>query len=250
MGVTTTVRRLTESFFRAIRPIRAVLRFPADAYFLFSLLLKKRESPGGNVYPLRNLPSAKYINLDYRVDRREQFQHEVTRLGLSDVSRVPGYFRPMGEIGVLDSHIDVLRAANLGGDNPLIVFEDDIEFLCSRSELEMTVFEFLSDGRLDVLNLAPTLYSVPWPISGRLAIANGTRACAAYVVKPRAYSVLVQRFEAARRALSEGGNPKRFALDVQWQIDQRKNLLFAVPRRKIAQQRESYSDIQHRVVRY
>ena len=142
--VRALVGRILRVFFRAIRPVRAALRFPRDARYLFRLLnLKSKEELSGNVYVADGLPRAFYINLDHRHDRREQIEHELDKLGGLPAARVPGVLCQPPELGVLEAHLGILEEAEQGEAKPFVVLEDDVQFLCSRFTLEEIVCRVL-----------------------------------------------------------------------------------------------------------
>lgn len=196
------------------------------------------------------MPRAVYINLNRRQDRRVQVESEFRRLGRMSVVRFQAIENEIGLLGAAESHLSVLKEAQRDNGGPILIFEDDIQFHCTAEELMATINEFLGDQRLDVLNLSPTFYGKPWPISRRLAVGNNIRAAAAYLVKPDALAPLIARFESSLLLMRNAQNPHVFAYDSLWEQDQKKTLLFSVPRKRLITQRPSYSDLQDRNVDY
>ena len=94
-----------------------------------------------------NIPIA-VINLVTRPDRLVEFKAEMARLGISDFTVVkgvpgrelypelPGDFS--GAIGCNLAHSDAVEAIDWERHGVLMVCEDDVEFVVSRSQLEYT----------------------------------------------------------------------------------------------------------------
>lgn len=237
-------------FFRLLLPLRATLRFPRDAWFLYHLLSKKARENRENRFALVDLSRSVYINLKRRIDRRSQVEAEFSRIDRLEVRRFEAIENELGLLGAGQSHLAILRSALRENCGPILVFEDDIQFHCDSGEFWATLNEFLQDHRLDVLVLSPSFYGWPWPISERLAIGNNIRTAAAYLVKPSALEPLIARFESSVAALTTTRNERKFAYDALWEYEQKRTLLFAVPRKRLITQRPSFSDLQRRHVSY
>lgn len=182
-----------------------------------------------------------FINLDRRSDRRRSIQSELVRLGIHNSHRIVATPHTNGALGCARSH---LRLAERAIVHPLtaMVVEDDLKFVADRSEILDVLTDFLRDDRLDVLCLAHrSRRSLPW--SSKLKISNDIQTTAAYVVKDRAWVSLEQTFRLSVEELSNGRSVWRSAVDIKWKKDQSFNLLFAIPRRRLALQGDSWSDI-------
>ncbi len=78
------------------------------------------------------------INLLHRTDRRSEMEHQLSCVGLNNDARVeffpaiacndPGPFRRVGEHGVFQSHMALLRSAAEAGQS-ILILEDDCDFL-------------------------------------------------------------------------------------------------------------------------
>ena len=199
-----------------------------------------------------NLPSPEklqtiFINLTHRNDRLESAKDELRRLGLTNVYRYEAKPHNTPTIGCGESHVAVLQQS-LTSNGPLLVCEDDIEFLQPRDYVFQVIEAFLADRRLDVLCLAFNARDIPQPISPLLATTTNTQTTAAYVVKNRAKTLLIDSFGRGLRQL-EGGDPSG-AIDIAWKQLQCGRLVFTVPRVRVARQMKSYSDIEARITDY
>ena len=76
-----------------------------------------------------NIDHIFYINLDKRVDRKELFEAELAKYGLT-AERFAGiyYPSPMGTVGCGKSHLQVLELAKLRKYKNVLIFEDDFYF--------------------------------------------------------------------------------------------------------------------------
>lgn len=201
------------------------------------------ESPGWAEIPVF------YINLESREDRNKQVRKELDLIGLRNYERFDGIFDSHGILGCALSHSALLaRLENVKG--PVIICEDDIEFLATQTDFELVLSEFLKDDRLDVLCIANNHLTKPIPISERLAIVDDTQTAACYVVKESGRQLLGESFAKSAEKLEGGGNESLFAPDIYWKKLQRGRLFFAIPMKRIAKQRASYSNIQKDWVDY
>ena len=190
----------------------------------------------------------RYINLDHRSDRREDFENEVHVLGVSWHARHSATLAHPGALGCSLSHLQVLKDWEATPGRLLLVCEDDAQFVASRSELDTLIEEFAASPDLQVLALA---YRTAWhiPISDRLAVSADIQTTAAYVAKPEIVPDLVAAFEDSVHRLRQGQRDRLAALDQVWKRVQRKRL-FAIPRNKCVIQRAGFSDIQGALTDY
>lgn len=235
--------RLRFNFFRISKLLFST---PRDLALLYYLSRRKSRNLNADKRALGVDANWVYINLDRRTDRRAQIEFELKRMSLRS-RRFSAVENEVRLLGCNLSHIEILRFASRR-DEPALVIEDDVEFLCNPRELRYHIEEFYTRADLDVLHLCPTLYGPAWPISRRLSIANSIRSGAAYIAKPTALPLLIDSFEQSARMLIEGFPRRKASFDQRWGSLQKSQLLFAVPRKKIARQRKSFSDIEGQVV--
>ena len=191
-----------------------------------------------------------YINLDHRQDRRRELEGEFKRLGLVPPERFSAIKREFGGLGCSESHRNCMSLDLAPHHLALMICEDDLEFLCTKEELQDTIAEFLNNPSLDVLCIGNASIEKPLPISGRLSLANNIQTTSCYVAKPHAIPHLFDAFDKSVNRLIAGGSWSRHALDQTWKEKQQGELFFAIPSRKLAKQRASFSDIELRDVAY
>ena len=190
-----------------------------------------------------------FINLSSRQDRREQTENELRSVGFRNVFRFEAIQDNNGALGCALSHARLMGSLEL--DTPAImVCEDDVEFLCSPEELQAVLAEFLENVALDVLCLAYNTRDKPKVLSARLAVTVDTATASCYVVKATAINNLEKSFQESAQMIQEGCPIGISAIDQHWKKLQRTNLLFAIPRSRMARQRASYSDIEGHDVFY
>lgn len=190
-----------------------------------------------------------YINLESREDRDRETRTELDLIGLRNYQRFDAISHQSGVLGCALSHSQLLESLdNVRG--PVMICEDDIEFLASQEQLEEILDEFLQDDRLDVLCIAHNNRSKPMPVGRLLAIVHRTKTTSCYVVKEKARGLLLKNFRGSVKGLDRGGSEAKFAPDVFWRRLQLWRLFFAIPRERVARQRASFSDIRGRWVGY
>jgi hypothetical protein len=130
------------------------------------------------------------------------------------------------------------------------VCEDDVVFDLGRQDLEEVIRDFLTNDGLDVLCLAHKTRGPTVRISRHLAISVNSATTASYLVKPRAREALLKSFDQSAKMLALGVPRRQAALDIHWQLLQRRTLVFCVPVREGAHQGSSFSDVEGRDVDY
>ena len=209
-------------------------------------LAPNEDSSGRRIYSL-------VLNLDARQDRLAKFETEIQKLQFSDWERVgavdgsekfpdlPRFFA--GSLGCTLSHIDALQLTRAKSRGPVMICEDDIEFVGPPEEIRACIDEFLTTPQLDILALSGRARGGSHPISPKLRVVVGLVGRGCYLVKPHMIEPLIAAFDA--------GVPKLLASnrkgkgDLMWSTLQ-KNHFFAMPRGNLARQSEGFSDIEGR----
>lgn len=199
---------------------------------------------------LKNL-DVTFINLDSRPDRAAAIQEEFSRLRLPPPRRFGAVSSDNAMLGAATSHYEAIKQASLrAGARPIMVCEDDLQFLCDRETLEEIYSEFMGNPLVDVLCLAFIIKNTtrmtagePVEVGPNLLISNEIITQACYVLKPRAIATVLASLDGSRILLGRG-LPWRYAAgDVLWQRVQQGKLFFAVPKVRTSRQREGFSDI-------
>lgn len=187
-----------------------------------------------------------YINLDHRVDRRQQIEKEFLDLGLHEYKRFSAVYRTRGALGCAESHLRVLESWSIDSKDLLMICEDDCEFLLAREDVDNLIEEFALNANLSVLCLGYNARN-GINISSRFKITSNTQTMSCYVIKPNARGSLIKAARRSVDSLLPGGQP--LAIDIAWKTEQ-KSIFFAIPIFRAVRQRASFSDIEKRNVEY
>lgn len=188
------------------------------------------------------------INLDHRVDRWQQVQHQLETIGVKSYRRFSAVRKEHGALGCALSHQQVLSRWDTSSGRMLMVCEDDCAFELDRCALDHLVEEFAADPRLNVLSLAYNARNSV-PISATLSISSNTQTMSCYIVKPAAAAAMRAVAAESVRRLERGESDHTAAIDKVWKRIQR-SLFFAIPRTRAAIQAPSFSDIERATMNY
>lgn len=200
--------------------------------------------------------TVRYINLDTRPDRMSKVLKNLARIGIREPTRIAGVngresFPHLnsvlaGSIGCELAHISAISIAAPLGSDAIMVCEDDLEFTGTQHEINAVIRAFLSDPRLDVLCLSARPRGGSVAISEELRVAIGVVGRGCYLIKPHMVTPLVVAFGDGLRKLEKGDLSGKG--DLIWRQLQENKFLFALPRKDLAQQSASFSDIEGRVL--
>jgi hypothetical protein len=188
-----------------------------------------------------------YINLDSRLDRREQFESECVKMDLT-VERFPAIVHLRGPcLGCSASHLQVLKLAKERGVPSVIVFEDDFTFLVSKEEFQTVLDTLPAD--YDVVMLGYNLIRGEEYNSTFGRTLEGQTA-SGYIVHQKAYDKLIECWEQALSAFEhQPGHHWKYICDQSWKpLQPVLRWYHALPR--VGKQRPGWSDLGQRHVDY
>jgi len=189
-----------------------------------------------------------YINLKHRADRNMEIIDEFKLLNIEGFKRFNAIKSSDGLIGCALSHVEVLEQFKHSNKQLLMVCEDDLKFMTSISEINELINEFNNNDSLSVLCLASNHYN-SFEISSKLSLTTDSQTTSCYIIKKSYIDQLISIFSLSTKML-EAKIPSEFAaLDMIWKINQSKSF-FVIPNKRIAFQRESFSDIERKIVDY
>ena len=180
-----------------------------------------------------------YINLDHRTDRRAEVEKEFEEKGLT-VERFPATQYSPGAIGCNLSHIGVLNLAKERGYESVMIFEDDFQFLVSKSEWDDLIAKL--PASYDVVMISYNLVAST-PHDETFNRVQEVQTTSGYIVHSRFYDKLIARWEEGAKLFMQ--NPTLdwiYILDQYWKPLQPEAEWFAYKVR-IGKQRHSFSDI-------
>lgn len=216
--------------------------------FLIRTFLRRPHNGYSPVVALSEIP-VYFINLATRPDRLRETLDEFRRIGISDAVRFEAVTDVVGARGCALSHEKLITQIS-GKHDFAMICEDDVEFILAVDEIKSLVNDFLQNPTMDVLCLAYNLRSPRFRLRGRLAIASDIFSTSCYIVKRSAFDALAKVCGESASRLGKGESGETAALDVLWTRLQKGRLIFAVPRKRAARQRASFSDIEGRDVFY
>jgi hypothetical protein len=195
------------------------------------------------------LPHIFYINLDKRPDRLTEIQGELSRMGLSG-ERIPALYTPAhGSIGCTFSHIYGLKLARERGLSHVLILEDDFQFVVDKTIFENNLRDFFSRGiEYDVLFLSYNLREGEH-IDNLIGRGRNVQTASGFVVHQRFYDTLISQLEDGFRNLVTTLDHGKYTIDQYWKPLQKTHSWYYFKNR-IGIQRESFSNIEGKVVKY
>lgn len=205
------------------------------------------------VSPLARFDVVYYINLDHRVDRRHAIEQELDTMHVPAEQRVriPGVIPPerRGTVGCTMAHINTLRhfLAHTAWTTAVIL-EDDFQFLVTPDELAAILDAFMAaEPHWDVIMLAGNVERsqkcpADWP-AWKVLNASTTSG---YAFTRSMAEKLLANFEEGLHKLRQRPKHKGYFLDLYWHALQPQHRWYIL-KPLVGSQRESYSDINHRV---
>ena len=158
------------------------------------------------------------INLDDRLDRKEDYEGRFMQMFGCLPKRFSAFKRANGHLGCAESHLGILTAAiETDPESALAVFEDDIEFLGSHADVIEAVAHFLADERLDVLLFGYNTSAYLPRLKQGLRLVSNSATTSGYIAKPKALEALRDTASESIRLLEGGIDPAVGAIDVVWQ---------------------------------
>jgi GR25 family glycosyltransferase involved in LPS biosynthesis len=190
-----------------------------------------------------------YINLEHRVDRRKNVEKEFEKLGLTSYHRFNAIQNNNGTLGCALSNKAVLESWSPKEENLLMVCEDDISFLGDYDTFHNLLYQFINNENLDVMCLGYN-NSNGSTFNESLLLTSDTQTKSCYILKPHMRNMMIQNFSLSIKLLRAGIDKQyRVASDQVWKVLQKK-YNFVIPKKRFAYQRESFSDIENRIVDY
>jgi GR25 family glycosyltransferase involved in LPS biosynthesis len=188
-----------------------------------------------------------YINLAKRTDRNEQIRAELESKDLP-FERREGIEHEIGLYGCGLAHLAVLKEAREKGWDSVMVFEDDFEFLVKKDRFEAGMAAIDSLDSWDVILLSYNSFRTQ-PHSQDFVRIMEAQTTSGYIVHSRFYDRLIEVWQEGLRDLEKTGMGHIYALDQCWKRLQPVHFFYGFSPR-FGQQRESWSDIERRLVNY
>jgi glycosyl transferase family 25 len=189
-----------------------------------------------------------YINLDYRIDRKEQIQEELNKKEIP-FERFPAIYHEIGSIGCSKSHLNAIKLARDRKYKNIIIFEDDFEFIVNKDEFYQEM------KKLNNINFDACLLSYNtnhlYKYNDFLYKIKDAQTTSGYIVNSHYYDTLINYWEKSINVFEKLGKigESKYTCDQSWKKLQERDNWYCFKKR-IGKQRNSYSDIEKRIVNY
>lgn len=192
-----------------------------------------------------------FINLDYRVDRREHAMEEFATLGIENtVERFPAIRTTAGNVGCTMSHIKCLEIAIKRNYPHIFICEDDIHFTNPQLFQENLTKLYNDQIPWDVLVVGGNNCPPYSKINDYCVRVFNIQTTTGYIVKQCYYETLLANFkEGVKLLLRNPDMKKQYSIDIYWKsLQMTHQWLVLIP--LTVTQYEDYSDIEDRQVNY
>lgn len=208
-----------------------------------------------------NIDKIYYINLDYRTDRKEQFENQITThfkdsILESRIERFPAIKHEKGLLGCSMSHLEVIKKASQTNSKYIIVFEDDFEFIVSRETFLSNLKQLFQQVETETSGLDFKVVMLAYNANNRVEIENNNlldsttdvQTCAGYLVNSKYFDELIACWEEGVKMYQETGRDWIYCCDQYWKkLQKEKWFLFKT---RIGKQRAGFSDCGLKFVDY
>jgi len=197
-----------------------------------------------------------FLNLDHRTDRLEHITSEFQRMGVDQerIHRISAvYEKGFGILGCTKSHILALEEflASPVGNKTCVIFEDDFQFTQAPEMVHMYVDRFFNEvDSFDVVMLSSnTLHDTDSGYDFLRKILDA-QTMSGYAVSRDFAPILLQNLREAANLLQDAGmTVPAYCCDIYWKNLQSQNRWYCFEPR-LGIQRDSFSDIENRIVDY
>jgi glycosyl transferase family 25 len=187
-----------------------------------------------------------YINLDSRIDRKEQFEEECKKMNL-EIERFSAIKHEIGAIGCSESHLSILKKARDSKLDHVTIFEDDFQFLISREEYDQIISNLPIN--YDVVMLSYNLRKTE-SYNDMFGKVIEVQTASGYIVHSRFYDILISNWEEALNLFKQYPfEYGKYELDQYWKsLQPSSNWYYSLKR--VGKQRPSFSNLENCNVDY
>jgi len=191
-----------------------------------------------------------YINLDYRVDRKQYVEEQLKSVGINNFQRFNAIKLKNGAIGCSMSHLKCLETAKKSGWDHVMIVEDDILFLNPSIFIEQCNNFLKKQKEWDVLLLAGNVVPPYKTVDPSCIKISKSQTTTGYLVKSHYFDILIENIrEGINKLMNEPQKHTSFAIDKYWfELQEKYNWYLIIP--LTVTQREDYSDIEKRLTNY
>lgn len=208
---------------------------------------------------MNNIDKIYYINLEHRIDRKKQFEQQITThfkdsILETCIERFPAIKHNQGLLGCSMSHLEVIKKAKQACARYIIVFEDDFEFIVSREIFETNLEQLFE--HVKAVGFDFKVVMLAYNTNNRLEIENNNlldsssdvQTCSGYLVNSKYFDELIQCWEEGVKMYQQTGKDWIYCCDQYWKkLQKEKWFLFKT---QIGKQRAGFSDCGQCMVDY
>ena len=192
-----------------------------------------------------NIDKIFYINLNKRIDRREEIEKELTDYDLKDkAERYEAIYTPhSGIVGCGYSHLNVLKLAKERNYKNVLILEDDFMFIVSKEEFEESLNAFFETTPDYDVCMISYIVQKGEEIPGNTLVGKviDGQTASGYIVSNHYLDVLIQLYEWAIPLLDQTNEHWNYANDHVWKRLQPNDNWYYMLKR-LGKQRDGYSD--------
>lgn len=191
-----------------------------------------------------------FINLESRKDRKESIINEIKKIDpeLKKTLRIEATFHEKGHIGCGMSHVKTLEHAIENNYENIVILEDDFVFTSNVDEIKKKINYIITKKKdYNICLLAGNIFRCR-KIDTIISSCINVQTTSGYLINKRFFSLLKEVFSYAVNGLINNKDPKQYSIDIMWKKLQDDNFYIFNP--KLGKQKESYSDIEKRIVNY
>ena len=202
------------------------------------------------LHQFHDISNVLYINLNSRIDRRNHFESQFTKMGLKP-QRFSAIRNADGAIGCSMSHVACLEIAIRNDWDHVLVCEDDAT-ITNPGQLVYQVNQFLNqfNDSWDVLLLAGNNYRPFRQESPECIRVANCQTATSYLVRRPYFETLLANFkDGLKKLIAEPSQQPKYAIDQYWKNLQRTDRWYLIVPVTVIQ-RPDYSDISKQHVNY
>lgn len=190
-----------------------------------------------------------YINLDSRIDRRNHFEMEFNKIGLT-THRFPAIKHDNGAIGCTMSHIGCLELAIKYDWDHVLICEDDATIV-NPGQLVYQMNQFFKNfgDNWDVVLLGGNNYQPYRKLSNECVRVANCQTTTSYLVRRSYFETLLKNFKIGLNNLINTKEQEKYAIDQYWKHLQREHRWYLIIPVSVVQ-RADYSNVSNRHVNY
>ena len=159
-----------------------------------------------------------YINLEHRLDRRQQIEEELNKFlpSMDKVKRFNAIKKENGALGCAISHLKIIEDAIEKNYSNIIIFEDDFQFIVPQEEINKSLNNlFFNIKDFNICMLSANIYKTNVYRDGLNEVINGQTA-SGYVVNRNIFEKLKDIYRESVNGLSQNKPYKKYAIDQNW----------------------------------